>query len=61
MIPDYVCCSYLKAAKIGDIIEIDANTVKAGKTLAYLNCELRLKGTGDVIATGTHTKFIGHK
>lgn len=51
----------MKAAKVGDVIEIDANTVKAGKTLAYLNCELRLKSTGDVIATGTNTLYIGKK
>lgn len=51
--------SYLKGAKLGDVIEVDANTVRAGKTLAYLDCVLRLKGSGEIIATGTHTKFIG--
>lgn len=51
--------SYLKAAKEGDVIEIDARTVKAGRTLAYLACDIRNKATGDILVTGTHVKFIG--
>lgn len=50
--------SYLKAAKEGDIVEIDARAVKTGKKLAYLECELRLKETGAVIAKGNQTKYI---
>lgn len=42
-------------------MEVDAKTVKAGKTLAYLSCDIRNKATGDILATGTHVKFIGSK
>lgn len=51
--------SYLKAAKLGDEVLIDASTVRAGKRLAFLACELRQKADGSLIARGTQTKFIG--
>ncbi|XP_055915288.1 acyl-coenzyme A thioesterase 13-like [Eupeodes corollae] len=51
--------SYLKAAKEGDEVIIDATTVKAGKTLAYIECELRHKKNGAIIAKGAQTKFVG--
>lgn len=50
--------SYLKDAKEGDLIEVDARAVKTGKTLAYLECELRNKNTGQIIAKGSQTKFV---
>lgn len=53
--------SYLKAAKEGDVIVVDAKTEKAGKTLAYLECELRNKENGSIIAKGSQTKFVGEK
>lgn len=51
--------SYLKAAREGEEIVIDANTVKAGKTLAFLDVEIKKKTSGEIIAKGSHTKFIG--
>lgn len=51
--------SYLRGAKEGDEIVIDARTVKTGKTLAFLDVELKKKDTNDVIARGSHTKYIG--
>lgn len=51
-------CSYLKGAREGDLIEIDARAVKTGKTLAYLECELRNKANGQIIAKGSQTKFV---
>ncbi|CAG0914906.1 unnamed protein product [Notodromas monacha] len=50
--------SFLKAAKIGDIISIESETVKVGGSLAFLRVVLKNKQTGDVIALGSHTKFL---
>ncbi|XP_037940300.1 acyl-coenzyme A thioesterase 13 [Teleopsis dalmanni] len=50
--------SYMKAAKKGDEVIIDANTIKAGKKLAFIECELRHKKDGSVIAKGSQTKFV---
>ena len=50
--------SYLKGAKEGDDVIIDAKTIKAGKTLAFLDCELRHKKDDSIIAKGTHVKYI---
>lgn len=50
--------SYLKGAREGDDVVVDANTVKVGKTLAFLECELRHKSDNSVIAKGTQTKYV---
>ncbi|KAL5280954.1 ACOT13.2 family protein [Megaselia abdita] len=50
--------SYLKSAKEGDTVIVDANTVRAGKNLAYIECELRHEKDGSVIAKGGQTKFV---
>ncbi|KAJ9586070.1 hypothetical protein L9F63_020267 [Diploptera punctata] len=52
--------SYLKAAKDGETVVIDCNTLKAGKTLAFLEVEIKKKETGELVAKGSHTKFIGN-
>jgi acyl-coenzyme A thioesterase PaaI-like protein len=49
----------MKAAAEGDTVVIDCNTLKAGKTLAFMTAEITKKGTGEVIAVGSHTKFMG--
>lgn len=51
--------SYLKGAKEGDELYIDATTLKAGKTLAFLDCEIKHKKDDSIVAKGSHTKFIG--
>jgi len=51
--------SYLKGAKEGEELEVFADTVKCGKTLAFLNCEIKNKKSGAIIARGSHTKFVG--
>uniref|UniRef100_A0A182JCU0 Thioesterase domain-containing protein n=1 Tax=Anopheles atroparvus TaxID=41427 RepID=A0A182JCU0_ANOAO len=51
--------SYLKGARQGDEVVIDANTVRAGRNLAFLECELRHKKDNSVIAKASHTKYIG--
>lgn len=50
--------SYLKGAREGDTVVIDATTVREGKSLAYLECELRNKDTGQILAKGSQTKYI---
>ncbi|RZF46798.1 hypothetical protein LSTR_LSTR012021 [Laodelphax striatellus] len=49
--------SYLRAAPLGEKIIIEAKTNKSGKTLAFLDVAIK-KTNGDLIATGTHTKFV---
>lgn len=50
---------YLSQAKVGDDIVIDASTVKAGRTLAFLTVDITNKDTGVLVATGRHTKYVG--
>ena len=51
--------SYLKAAKIGEEVLIDAKVLKRGRTLAFLEVELRSKATNEVLVKGSHTKYVG--
>ncbi|EDW17737.1 acyl-coenzyme A thioesterase 13 [Drosophila mojavensis] len=50
--------SYLKTARVGDEVLIEANLVRAGKMLAFIDCQLRHKKDNSVIAKGTHTKYV---
>lgn len=51
--------TFLKAAKENDEIIIDAKTIKRGRTLAFLECEIRNKKCNSIFVRGSHTKFIG--
>ncbi len=51
--------SFLKAAKKGETLVIDAETVKLGRTLAFLSVEFRNKQNNELLATGKHTKYVG--
>ncbi|XP_063702377.1 acyl-coenzyme A thioesterase 13-like [Culicoides brevitarsis] len=51
--------SYLKGAREGDDIVIDAKTLKSGANLAFTTCTLTNKKDGSIIAHGNHTKFVG--
>jgi acyl-coenzyme A thioesterase 13 len=51
--------SYLKGAKIGDEILIHGSLIKQGRTLAFLDCELRNAKTNELLVKGSHTKFVG--
>ncbi|CAH0578010.1 unnamed protein product [Chrysodeixis includens] len=51
--------SYLSHAVVGDEIEVEACTKRAGKKVAFLEVELRNKEKNQIIATGRHTKYIG--
>ncbi|EDV96681.1 acyl-coenzyme A thioesterase 13 [Drosophila grimshawi] len=50
--------SYLSTAKPGDVIEVDAVTLHAGRKMAYIECVLRNKADGRIIAKGGQTKFV---
>lgn len=50
----------MKSAHEGDTVVIDAKSLKAGKNIAFLECELRNKSNNQIIAKGTHTKFLPH-
>ena len=47
-----------QAAKLGEEILIEAKTLKKGRTLAFLECEIKNQ-KGDLLVKGAHTKFIG--
>lgn len=49
----------MKAAFPGEVVTVDAKTVRAGKTLAFLTVELTKNDGKDVIALGQHTKYFG--
>ncbi|XP_042241895.1 acyl-coenzyme A thioesterase 13-like [Homarus americanus] len=51
--------SYLSAAKTGDEILINAEALKVGRTLAFLNVDITNKDSGAPVARGSHTKYIG--
>lgn len=53
--------SYLKGTRKGDDVIVDAQTIRRGKTLAYLTCELRHKSDNSTIAVGTHTLYVGQQ
>jgi acyl-coenzyme A thioesterase 13 len=49
----------MKGASTGDTILIDANTLRVGRTMAFLSVDVRNKETGQLLAQGRHTKHIG--
>ncbi|TDG52895.1 hypothetical protein AWZ03_000438 [Drosophila navojoa] len=50
--------SYVSAARPGDVIEVDANTLHSGRKMAYIECVLRNKADGKIIAKGGQTKYV---
>jgi len=50
--------TYVKGAPVGEEIIIHARTLKTGKTLAYLECEIKNKATGELLVKGSQTKFL---
>ncbi|XP_047474291.1 acyl-coenzyme A thioesterase 13-like [Penaeus chinensis] len=51
--------SYMKAATSGQEIVINAETLRVGRNLAFLSVDITNKESGALIATGSHTKYIG--
>lgn len=52
-------CRYLKGVKQGEKIVIDAETLKCGRSLAFLNVDIRKKEDDTLVAQGKHTKHVG--
>lgn len=51
--------TFLKGARENDELLITAKTIKCGKTLAFLDCEIRNKKCNSLLVRGSHTKFVG--
>ncbi|WAQ94722.1 ACO13-like protein [Mya arenaria] len=51
--------SFMKGAKVGEDILIDAQTLKRGRRLAFLSVDITNKADGSLLAQGKHTKYIG--
>lgn len=51
---------YISPAKIGDVVLIEASTLKKGRNMAFLNVDLTNKISGKLIARGSHVKYIAH-
>ncbi|XP_022089603.1 acyl-coenzyme A thioesterase 13-like [Acanthaster planci] len=52
--------SFMQAARIGDQLTMDAEVIKAGKSLAFTKANL-YNSKGDIIAVGNHVKHVGRK
>ncbi|KAF6216995.1 hypothetical protein GE061_001347 [Apolygus lucorum] len=50
--------TFLNAAPLGEQIVIEAKTNKAGRNLAFLAVEIKKKSNGQLLAKGSHTKFV---
>lgn len=53
--------SFVSTAKEGDKLEIAAHASKVGKTLAFTLVEIKKlgeDGTGTIVSTGSHTKYV---
>ncbi len=55
--PSTVHITYVSAAKVGDMLEIEARANRVGGTMAFTTIEIGKVG-GGMVATGGHTKFI---
>ncbi|XP_017762822.1 PREDICTED: acyl-coenzyme A thioesterase 13-like [Eufriesea mexicana] len=53
--------TFMKPALPGDLVTIDAKTIRAGRTLAFLAVDITKDDGKHIIAHGRHTKFIGEK
>lgn len=49
----------MKGAKEGDIVTVEAEPVKVGRRMVYLECELRHKSDNAIIARGVQTNLLG--
>ena len=50
--------NYVRTAKVGDVITVETECKKVGSTLAFLEATI-LNAEGEIIATATHSKYIG--
>lgn len=50
--------TFMKPGLPGDLVMVDARTIRAGRTLAFLAVDVTKNDGKDIIAHGRHTKFI---
>ncbi|MEO6954422.1 MAG: PaaI family thioesterase [Polyangia bacterium] len=50
--------SYVSAAKAGEVVLIEANVLKTGRTMAFVAVDLRRERDGALVAQGRMTKFL---
>ena len=54
--------TFVSTARLGDWLEIEGRASKVGGALAFTSVEVRRVGegdeAGDVVSTGTHTKYV---
>ena len=55
----FLFASFMKAVHLGDILEIKAECLKLGRTLAFTSVDIVKKNDGAMVAQGRHTKHIG--
>ncbi|XP_017885205.1 acyl-coenzyme A thioesterase 13-like [Ceratina calcarata] len=53
--------TFMKPGLPGDLVTVDARTIRTGKTLAFLAVDVTKNNGEDIIAHGRHTKFVGTK
>lgn len=56
-----ISVNFLKGAKMGDDVVIEAKLSKAGTNLAYIDCTLKHKKDDSVIARGSQLKYVNFK
>ncbi|XP_076251484.1 acyl-coenzyme A thioesterase 13-like [Rhynchophorus ferrugineus] len=49
---------YKPEAKLGDIIVVEAKTIKAGRSMGFAEVIMKNKNTGDLIMKGIHNMFV---
>lgn len=50
--------TFMKAAFPGEVVTVDAKTIRAGNNVAFLAVDLTKNDGKDIIAHGRHTKFL---
>ena len=50
--------TYVAAAKAGEVVLVEANVLKAGRTMAFVAVDLRRERDGALVAQGRMTKFL---
>ncbi|XP_061927182.1 acyl-coenzyme A thioesterase 13 [Apis cerana] len=51
--------TFMKPALSGELITINARTIRVGKTVAFISVDITKNAGKDIIVNGTHIKFIG--
>ncbi|CAG9857873.1 unnamed protein product [Phyllotreta striolata] len=50
--------TFMKGAKEGEEVQIEADTLRVGNTMAFLEVSIKNKKDGSLLVKGEHTKFL---